>query len=86
MDNFKIIYRILRYLEKAMDYNEADLDFISASKLGISVQRWTVIMEMLTAEGYIAGIAIKQSVDGDIYLSESDVRITLKRLEYLQEN
>ena len=33
MDNFKIIYRILQYLEKAMDYDEADIDFISAAKL-----------------------------------------------------
>ena len=39
MDNFKVIYRILRYLEKAMDYDEADIDFISASTLGISERR-----------------------------------------------
>lgn len=86
MDNFKIIYHILRYLEKAMDYDEADLDFISASKLGISAQRWMTIMEMLAEEEYVAGITIKRSVDGDICLSESGVRITLKGLEYLQEN
>ena len=47
MDNFKIIYRILRYLEKAMDYDKADLDFISYAKLGITEQRWVAIMEML---------------------------------------
>ena len=86
MDNFKIIYRILRYLEKAMDYDEADIDFISASRLGISEQRWTAIMEMLVKEGYIVGIGVKRSAGGDVCLSISDIRITMKGLEYLQEN
>lgn len=86
MDNFKIIYSILRYLEKAMDYDEADIDFISASKLGISEQRWAVLMEMLAKEGYVEGLDIKRSADGEIYLSVGNIRITMKGLEYLQEN
>lgn len=86
MDNFKIIYRILRYLEKAMDYDEVDMDFFSASKLGISEQRWIAIMEMLVKEGYIEGIEIKRSATGDTQMSVSFVRITMKGLEYLQEN
>lgn len=86
MDNFRAIYRILRYLEKAMDYEEADVDFISASALGITEQRWLAIMEMLVKENYVSGISVKRSVDGDTCLSVSDVRITMKGLEYLQEN
>ena len=86
MDNFKVIYRILRYLEKAMDYDETDMDFISSSKLGISEQRWIAIMEMLVKEGYIVGIGVKRSAGGDVCLSISDIRITMKGLEYLQEN
>lgn len=86
MDNFKVIYRILRYLEKAMDYDEADVEFISAQKLGVSEQRWTSIMEMLVTEGYVIGIGIKRSADGEVFLSISSIRITMKGLEYLQEN
>lgn len=86
MDNFRVIYRILRYLEKAMDYEEADVDFISASALGITEQRWLAIMEMLVKENYVSGISVKRSVDGDACLSVSDIRITMKGLEYLQEN
>lgn len=86
MNNFNIIYRILKYLEKAMDYDEADLDFISAEKFGVTQQRWVAIMEMLEAEGYIAGLSIKRSVDGEVCCSVSHPRITLKGLEYLQEN
>lgn len=86
MDNFSIIYRILRYLEKAMDYDEVDMDRISAATLKLSEQRWTAIMEMLTAEGYIDGMSLKRTLDGDVVLSVSNPRITLKGLEYLQEN
>lgn len=65
MNNFKIIYHILRYLEKAMDYDEADMNFISAAKLGISEQRWTAIMKMLAKEKYIEGIEMKRSTTGE---------------------
>lgn len=60
MNNFNMIYRILKYLEKAM--------------------------EMLETEGYITGLSIKRSIDGEICCSISHPRITLKGLEYLQEN
>ncbi len=86
MNNFNMIYRILKYLEKAMDYDEADLDFISAEKLGVTKQRWAAVMEMLATEGYITGLSIKRSTDGEICCSVSNPRITLKGLEYLQEN
>lgn len=86
MDNFSIIYRILRYLEKAMDYDEIDMDRISATTLKVSEQRWVAIMEMLTVEGYIEGMSVKRSLDGDVTVSVSAPRITLKGLEYLQEN
>lgn len=87
MDNFKAIYKILRYLEKAMDFDEPDLDFISAEALGISGQRWNAIMEMLAKEGYVAGVSMKRSAaDDTAMLSLSNPRITLKGLEYLEEN
>ena len=86
MDNFKLIYRILRYLEKAMDYEEADMDCVSPGSLHISENRWTAIMEMLGKEGYIDGIFIKRSSGGDAVVSIPDLRITLKGLEYLEEN
>ena len=86
MNNFKVIYRILRYLEKAMDHDQADMDFITAEKFGLTKQRWVAIMDMLEAEGYITRITINLSLDGEVVGSISNVRITLKGLEYLQEN
>ena len=43
-------------------------------------------MEMLTAEGYIDGVSLKRTLDGDVAVSVSNPRITLKGLEYFQEN
>lgn len=48
-----------------MDYDEADMNFISAAKLGISEQRWTAIMKMLAKEKYIEGIEMKRSTTGE---------------------
>ena len=86
MDNYRVIYRILRYLEKALDYDEPNMDCISAKALKLSDQRWMALMEMLSKEGYIDGFSVQRTVDGSIPISSSTPRITLKGLEYLQEN
>lgn len=86
MDNFRVIYRILRYLEKALDYDEPNMDCISAKALKLSDQRWMALMEMLSKEGYIDGFSVQRTVDGSILISSLTPRITLKGLEYLQEN
>lgn len=86
MDNFKIIYKILRYLEKAMDYDEPDMDFISAKAMNISERKWSALMEMMVEEGYIDGVSVTHSLGGDVLISGSNPRITLRGLEYLNEN
>jgi len=86
MKEFDVIYKILKYLRSAMDYDEIDADFISAEALGISQNKQTAIMAMLASEGYISGVSVKQGAQGDIIISSSRPRITLKGLEYLEEN
>lgn len=86
MNNFDIIYKILKKLEKAMDLDEFTLDDISAQVLKVGESRWAAIMEMLYENGYVSGITVQRSADGDIQIRESSVRITLKGLEYLSEN
>lgn len=85
-DNFKYIYKILSYLEKAMDYDQIDLNAISPEALKISEQRHRNILFMLQDSGYIKGL-IKTSTFDDIYgFNYSHIAITLKGLEYLSEN
>ncbi len=86
MDNFKAIYKILKYLETAMDYDEVDTSRLSAEALNISENRRIRVLEMLIKEGYIDGVDVTRSIDGNVLLSMNAPRITLKGLEYLQEN
>lgn len=85
-DNFKYIYKILSYLEKAMDYDRIDPDAISYESLGISEQRFRSILFMLHDSGYIKGLTYTTTLD-DIYgFNYSNIAITLKGIEYLSEN
>ena len=74
MDNFKVIYRILHYLEKAMDLDALDRSRLTPEALGVTERRWLALWEMLAKAGYV-----------DVELSRNP-RITLRGLEYLQEN
>ncbi len=86
MDVFKAVYKILSTLERAMDCPEFDVSVIGAEALGISKERWTRYMEMLADEGYIKGLSFAKSITGEIIVEVSNLRITLKGVEYLQEN
>lgn len=86
MDNFKVIYKILSTLEKAMDYPEFDINLISAEKLGISQERWCRYIEMMADTGYIKGVEMYMDITGELNVEAKEMRITLKGLEYLQEN
>lgn len=87
LDNFKIIYKILKILEQAMDEEDFDKNEISNEALGISQARWEMIIIMLFKEGYIEGVTIT-NVMGKTRpgIKIKDIRITLKGLEYLEEN
>ena len=55
MDNFKVIYKILKLLEVAMDCDEFDRNQLTAEYLGISKNRLDAILTMLQEEGYVHG-------------------------------
>ena len=86
MDNFKAVYRILSTLEKAMDLPEFDTSQIGASALGVSEQRWARYMEMMVDVGYVKGVSVEEDIRGALMVDTAGIRITLKGLEYLQEN
>lgn len=54
MDNFKVIYKILKLLEAAMDYDEFDRSQLIPEYFGISENRLDALLVMLQAEGYMA--------------------------------
>lgn len=74
MDNFKAVYKILTALEKAMDLPEFD------------VERWARYIEMMADVGYIKGVELHKNILGETVANCKNMRITLKGLEYLQED
>ena len=86
MDNFKAVYRILSALERAMDLPQFDIEQIGPSALGVSQERWCRYIEMMLDAGYIKGAEISRYIAGETAVDARNMRITLKGLEYLQEN
>lgn len=87
MDNFKIIYKILKILEKSMDIEEFDKNAISKERFDLTEARWCRIIALIVSEGYVTGIDVWNSMDcGYPRVAVVRPEITLKGLEYLEEN
>lgn len=86
MDNFKAVYKILSHLEKSMDEEYAYLSACGPEALCVSEQRWIRYLEMMADVEYIKGVRITKDITGTRNADTRDIQITLKGLEYLQEN
>ena len=87
MEDFRIIYKILRILQKAMDLEEFDSEELSAGALGLMVPKWSRLMAMLLKEGYISGGQTWNTMDcGYPKVALTRPELTMKGLEYLEEN
>lgn len=88
MDNFKIIYKILRELEKNMGNESFSIESISAKRLNISFEKWEQILILMQDEGYVKGIVTNRCLD-DKYRHITEPiypEITIKGMEYLTNN
>ncbi len=88
MNNFKIIYKILRLLDKNKGDENFDYKVISPFAFGIPYSEWEQIMIELQEAGYIRGIVYKKNLQDKFYhiLEPISPSITLKGMEYLAEN
>lgn len=88
MDNFSVIYRILRHLEASLDFEITNIEPITHERLKISYERWEQLLIMLQDEGYIKGLKYTKTLSDDKAHIVEPVKpvITLKGLEYLSDN
>lgn len=87
MDDFKVLYRILRVIYDAMEYDEFDYNAISPEVLGVSKRKRDALLMMLVDKGYIKGVQAMTVLSGDIVFSfEKHPMLTLDGLEYMHEN
>ena len=88
MNNFKIIYKILRELEKNMGNENFSVETISAEKMNISFEKWEQLLILMQDDGYIKGLVLtKETSEMYRHIAEPiKPQITIKGLEYLAEN
>ena len=88
MNNFTVIYKILKALEESMDYEEFDDNLISPEVLGITKERRNKLLMEMQRDGYITGLMpYKNLGQQTTHLREPlSINITLKGLEYLSDN
>lgn len=87
MDDFRIIYRILKYLRDAMDFEEFDSEGFTAQRFGTNENRFHALLIQLQESGYIDNLkVVRYTRTPQQIQSPIAPRITLKGLEYLSEN
>jgi hypothetical protein len=87
VNDFRVIFKILRYLHDAMDVEEPDFEPIQAAALDVSPARWLALIEMMVGEGYVTGVTIRRYIhEKQPRIVDFNPRITLKGLEYFSEN
>lgn len=87
MEDFRATYRILKALRDAMDTGEPDMSVLTPEALDVSEARLNALWAMLADNGYVGGVHVGRYVsDPAPRVSLSRPEITLKGLEYLEEN
>ena len=87
MDSFKAIYKVLQALERSMDLPAFDISELALDAMGVSTERQYRYLEMLQDAGLIKNAELYTNREGGLCLKHPrKIRITLRGLEYLQEN
>lgn len=82
MDNFKLIYKILKILDRYKGREDFDPSLVSAQALHCDFACWESIMIELQNAGYIRGLVCTPAH----IVEPIHPAITLKGMEYLAEN
>lgn len=88
MDNFKIIYKILRELEKNMGNEKFSVETISCEKLKVPFEKWEQLLILMQDEGYIKGLVLSKDLEQTYRHITEPIKpqITIKGMEYLADN
>lgn len=88
MNNFQMIYKILKLLDKHKGDESFDYQSISAQALKVEYAEWEQIMIELQVNGFIRGLTYTQTLSDKFphLVSPVHPQITLKGMEYLAEN
>lgn len=86
-DIFRIIYIILKELyEHKKDGTKTPVEDISPTRFDINEGYWISIIAELCNNGYITGVKCRETKTGKAISGLDEIDITLKGIEYLQDN
>ncbi len=86
-DYFKIVYVILKELYEARKHGmRVDTSAISRERFQIDGGYLLSILDELVDNGYVKGITIHRSKTGIYITSLEDMDITMKGIQFLEEN
>lgn len=87
MENSVIIYKILKAIEKSMDYEDFDDIILNPDVLKTTEIRRDKLLIEMQRNDYIKGLRIKSFPNsGQVILKPLKPEITLKGIEYLENN
>ncbi len=86
MEDFRLIYRILNFLNETKKHEKFDYKHFNNNHFSANSAEWISALEMLTDSGYIKGIVLNRAADGHCEISLSRPRITLSGIEYFNRN
>lgn len=88
MNHFKVMYKILRELEKNMGNEQFSVKTISAESLNIPYHQWEQLLILMQEDGYIKGLVIASDLSDNFRHIAEPIKpyITIRGLEYLADN
>lgn len=86
-DYFVIVYRILKYLYACFKAGEKpEISLFSPDALGINNGYWVNIIESMSNEGYITGVAFSIAVGSMKSVKLLEIKITEKGIIFFEDN
>lgn len=87
MDDFKIIYRILKCIYASMDFDDFNRECLSPEVLHVSQNKVDALLVMLAKDGLVDNVKVIRYPGGaDAVKFIGKPALTLKGLEYLEDN
>ena len=86
MGDFSTIYKILKYIERSMDYDEFDKEHFTAAHFRVTKARFFYLLQALTDAGYITGVKCMEFAGNEKEIALISPRLTIPGLEYLSES
>jgi hypothetical protein len=86
-DFFMVAYKILSYLRHCYETDDTPSpDVLNGAMVNISQLQFVRTLKKLNAAGYIEGLHIVHTKDGDLIGGINQLSITIEGLQYLSEN